>query len=87
MSQQITHPVKEKMRLAIVGSREMKDSALFNKVINEFIAKNGAPIAIVSGGASGADSLAEKYACLNKIPTIIQEMDKINLEISNSSSS
>jgi hypothetical protein len=58
------------MKLAIVGSRtfddyEMAKAALKDLVITE----------IVSGGAKGADALAERYAKENNIPVKIFKPD------------
>lgn len=50
------------IRLAIVGSREMTNTNLFTKAINEFVEKYGKPIEVVSGGAKGADTLGESWA-------------------------
>ena len=58
------------MKLAVVGSRTFNDYDLLkNKLIqiNERV-----PITlIISGGAHGADKLAEKWAAENKIETLI----------------
>jgi predicted Rossmann fold nucleotide-binding protein DprA/Smf involved in DNA uptake len=45
------------MRLGVVGSRKWTDYALMCQVLDEI-----APTVIVSGGARGADRLAERYA-------------------------
>jgi len=50
------------MKLAIVGSRSFTDYALL-----ETEALRLSPSEVVSGGASGADSLAEKFADSNGI--------------------
>ena len=56
------------MKLAIVGSREFGNYDLVCAEI-EKLKKNGQKIElIVSGGAKGADTLAKKYAALNRIP-------------------
>ena len=54
------------MRLAVVGSRNFTD---YNtaKVILDELQKDVGFTRIVSGGANGADSLAEKYALANDI--------------------
>jgi len=53
------------MKLAIVGSRTFRDY----KLLCESVAKMPEPIEeIISGGASGADSLAERYAKEHNIP-------------------
>lgn len=59
------------MRLAIIGSRSFDDYALMAKELNSIHKIE----LIVSGGARGADSLAEKYAREKKIPTTIFKPD------------
>ena len=50
-------------KIAIVGSRGFKDYELLKQTVNNYINKNKISISqIVSGGADGADSLAEIYA-------------------------
>lgn len=55
------------MILAIVGSRNFTDYALFVSTIQENFAVETIK-EIVSGGARGADTLAEKFARENAIP-------------------
>jgi len=55
------------MYLGIVGSRKFTDEAVFNAVVDEWIATNGTPTYIISGGCSGADALAVRYAKKHKI--------------------
>jgi hypothetical protein len=45
------------MKVAVVGSREFEDYDLLSQTLNELEITE-----IISGGARGADSLAEKYA-------------------------
>lgn len=59
------------MKLAIVGYRKFNDWNKFKEHIDEYVLKFGMPELIVSGGASGADSLAERWAKIHKIPTLI----------------
>ena len=56
------------MILAIVGSRDYDDYDNFKIIVKKYIKKHGTPELIVSGGASGIDSLAEKYAKEFDIP-------------------
>lgn len=57
--------------IAVVGSRTFSDYDLLSSFLDKM-----APItAIVSGGASGADQLAERYAAERGIPTIIHYAD------------
>lgn len=65
------------MNLGVVGSRGFNDYDLMKKELDKInkISKIGL---IISGGANGADKLAEKYAVENGIKTIIflPEWDK-----------
>lgn len=54
------------MKLAVVGSRNFKDYELLKKELDNFHID-----LIISGGASGADKLAEVYAYFKKINTKI----------------
>ena len=58
------------MKLAIVGTRDFTDKDLFLREI-EAIRSNHQIDTIISGGATGADSLAEIYAAENSIAIII----------------
>jgi uncharacterized phage-like protein YoqJ len=61
------------MRLAVIGSRNFRDyDLLYNKIV--FYFGDRAKL-IVSGGAKGADALAEVFAKQAKIPTKIYEPD------------
>jgi predicted Rossmann fold nucleotide-binding protein DprA/Smf involved in DNA uptake len=60
-----------KIVLAIVGSRDCKDRERVYSEINTWIAANGKPSEIVSGGATGVDSLAAAYANEHKIPLVV----------------
>lgn len=55
------------MKLAVIGSRSFNDY----KALSECLSRFTDITAIVSGGAKGADSLAERYAFDNGIETII----------------
>ena len=59
------------VRLAIVGHRDFTDRALFREAIGEWVSEHGAPSWIISGGAKGADALAERYARGKQIPITI----------------
>jgi len=64
-----------KLNLAVVGTRTFNDyrkmehilNRLIQSLIEKNIIKNKEDIKIISGGATGADSLARKYAKLNNI--------------------
>lgn len=59
------------MKLAIVGSRDFTDYELLVIHVDEYIASCGVPEMIISGGAPGADALAERYADERGIPKSI----------------
>lgn len=62
------------MKLAVVGSRTFNDYRLLKEQLDEIHAVT--PIStIVSGGAKGADKLAEKWAHQNNVETLIFEPD------------
>lgn len=56
--------------LAIVGSRSFTNYLLLKETIDRFYPSPGDITEIVSGGAKGADSLAERYAHENNIKMI-----------------
>lgn len=56
------------IKLAIIGSREFNDYELFKKELEPY--KNKISL-IISGGARGADKLAERYADEFNIPKLI----------------
>lgn len=61
------------MRAAVIGSRTFRNFHLMEEELLDFVGPDG-PAAyevIISGGAKGADSLAEKFAKKYNIPTKI----------------
>ena len=58
------------MNIAVVGSRDFTDYNLLSDTLNEEDIT-----LIISGGASGADSLAEEYAHEHKIPLEVHRPD------------
>lgn len=62
-------------RIAVIGSREFTDYAVMEAVLNSFLETCKWPVVLVSGGARGADNLAERYAAENKIPIHIIRAD------------
>lgn len=58
------------MKIAVIGSRSFADWELLQETLQEWEITE-----IISGGAIGADSLAEKYAKLHGIPTKIFKPD------------
>lgn len=65
------------MKIAIVGSRSFKDYEFLKKEVEKFISENSLEeVTIVSGGAVGADTLAEEFAAENGYETIIYLPDR-----------
>lgn len=63
------------MKIAVVGSRTFKDYSLLKSVLfDKHITL------LISGGAGGADHLAEEYASDNNLPTLIIPADWENLK-------
>jgi len=56
------------VKIAVIGSRDFNDYNLLKSMLDPVKFKIGL---IVSGGARGADSLAERYARENNIETLI----------------
>jgi|SRR5690554_5527149 len=64
------------MKIAIIGSRTFSDYELLSNTVKSYCkANNILPKIIVSGGAKGADTLAEKFAFENNIKTVIFNPD------------
>jgi predicted Rossmann fold nucleotide-binding protein DprA/Smf involved in DNA uptake len=59
------------MKVAVIGSRDFNDY----KTLKENIGKIKNISLIISGGAKGADSLAEQYALENSIETLVIKPD------------
>ena len=60
------------MKLAVVGCRDFEDYDFFKRYLEAIIKVHSLePVEIVSGGAKGADSLAERWANENNIPIAI----------------
>ena len=49
-------------RIAVVGSRGFSDYLRMKRVLDALVVIANQPVVIVSGGATGADRLAERYA-------------------------
>jgi len=64
------------MKVGIVGSREFKNYELFSDIMKQYLSDISW---VVSGGAPGADSLAEKWAKENKKMLTIYPADWFNL--------
>lgn len=61
----------EKVNLAIIGSRDFKDYLKAKEVIDAFQEKYQLDFHIISGGAQGADTIAQKYAKEKGLPITI----------------
>lgn len=60
------------MNIAIIGSRSFKDYELLKLEVDKFISENSIDeVIIVSGGAKGADALAERFGEEKGYETII----------------
>lgn len=59
------------MNIGIVGGRDFNDYDLLKKTLNAYIENKIFLSAIVSGGAKGTDTLAEKYASELDVEMII----------------
>ena len=62
------------MKLAVIGSRGFDDYNILESVLDELLTSFNITT-IVSGGAKGADSLAEKYAKLHNLDIEIYKPD------------
>lgn len=60
------------MKLAVIGSRSFDDKMILEKELNEV--KTSIEL-IITGGARGADQLAEQWASTNNIPIKILKPD------------
>jgi hypothetical protein len=63
------------MNLAIIGSRNFTDEKLFKEKIIPILAHLEEEVVIISGGAKGADTLAENYANQNNLKMIVIKPD------------
>jgi len=63
------------IKLAIVGSRYYTDYTAFKAIVDNHITEIGQVVEIMSGGASGVDTLAEQYATKHNIPIKIFHAD------------
>ncbi len=59
------------MKIAVIGSRNFADYELLKKTLSEITGITK----VISGGAKGADSLAEQWAKENQIETVIYKPD------------
>lgn len=66
---------KNDMKIAIVGGRDFNNYELVKNTLVKFINENENIQALISGGAKGADSLAERLAVDLNIPIHIYKPD------------
>jgi len=59
------------INLAIVGSRTILDEHFVKRILNAYKFLFGKPAKVISGGAKGIDTIAEKWANENNIETQI----------------
>lgn len=59
------------IRLGIVGGRDYEDYEKFVKLVDAYVEEIGIPDVIVSGGATGVDTMAETYAKKRGIGMIV----------------
>ena len=62
--------MKQIIKIAVVGSRSFEDYTLFEKVMKTYLSEFD-NVAFVSGGAKGADALAQRYAEENGVEMIV----------------
>ena len=55
-------------RLAVVDSRSFTNQQYVDQLMRSFTAQHGMPSLIVSGGARGVDTLAERWTYRNAVP-------------------
>jgi predicted Rossmann fold nucleotide-binding protein DprA/Smf involved in DNA uptake len=59
------------MKIGVVGSRQFNNKDLLYTILKSFVDVSFGDILIVSGGAKGADTLAEKFANENNLNKLI----------------
>jgi len=60
------------MKVAIIGSRDWTDYLLFTHLLEDIIQQHDITVTmVISGGARGADTFAELWACMENIPVDI----------------
>lgn len=68
--------INYKTRLAVVGYRDYHDYDHIKKELDHFQSKRNIDL-IVSGGCTGVDTLAERWAAENNIPKLIFRPNKL----------
>lgn len=75
----IRAPVGSSLRVGVVGSRTFNDRVFLFQQLDTLL-KGYTVTAIVSGGAAGADTLAEEYASRRQIEMIVFKPEKFTRE-------
>lgn len=60
------------MKIAIIGSRSFKDTSLLESILEKY---KDVITRVISGAATGADTMGELWAKKNSIPTTIYKPD------------
>ncbi|MDP3211940.1 SLOG family protein [Methylotenera sp.] len=63
------------MKIAIIESRSFNDEGEFDNALAKLLLDIEIPLTVISGGASGADALAAKFAHKNDYPLIEYKQD------------
>lgn len=63
------------MKIAIIGSRSFNDEVEFNNALAKLLLDIETPLTVISGGATGTDALATKFAHKNGYPLIEYKPD------------
>lgn len=63
------------MKLIICGGRHFNDHELFWREITAWIATHGRPTEVITGGATGADTMGHDWATAEGIPTRVFRAD------------
>jgi hypothetical protein len=58
------------MRVLVCGGRNYSDFNYVQKILNQYHLGSNIKL-LIAGGATGADTLAETWAYINRIPTLI----------------
>ena len=62
-------------RWIVCGGRDFTDRAFVRRKLDEIAAERGKPTFVISGGATGADTLAEEWRLDCLLPGVVLEAD------------
>ena len=65
------------MNVAVIASRDFNDYESLSRILKALLHKHGPCVTIISGGARGADSLAERFCDENNVDKIIFKPNKL----------